>query len=421
MISNSRLTRVARLTTLAVALASASPVHASQQALVELFKLLRDKGSLSEAEYGMLLKAAEADAAQVGVAAAPVAASAAPPATSAAQPAPAAPAKNAWTNTIALKGDLRTRYDYMDRDQNGATAAPSRGRGRLRYRLGVVANPAANIEVGAGIISGTGDQRSANQTFDQAFSGKQLNLDYAYMQYGFGHGVTAIAGKFAAKNYLWSPTDMMWDTDINPEGASVKYAGSNAIGAFYAQGGLWVLSDSKADSNDAYLGYGQLGQGWKSGDWFGTVAATTYVFSHIKQLNIAFHRGGNTDTHMNSFNLAGEVGTKLGGGTASLVGEFIDNYETTSSQDLAWSLGTKYQWQNWTMKYLYVDLDANAVPDFLPDSDRFEGDTGVRGHEFEIQYEIIKHIVLGLDYYRVKSDGTHVDENRVQADITVKF
>lgn len=50
------------------------------------------------------------------------------------------------------------------------------------------------------------------------------------------------------------------------------------------------------------------------------------------------------------------------------------------------------------MKYLYADLDANAVPDFLPDSDRFEGDTGVHGHEFEIQYEVIKHIVLSLDY-----------------------
>ncbi len=420
MIPNSRLTRIARLTTLGLALASAAPVHASQQALMELFKLLRDKGSLSEAEYGLLLKAAEADEARLATVGTPVAAPSAPAAVGA--PAAAAvavaapPAKNAWTNTIALKGDLRTRYDFTDREGSEA-----RGRGRLRYRLGVIANPATNIEVGAGIASGAGDQRSANQTFDQVFSGKQLSLDYAYMQYGFGHGVTAVAGKFAIKNYLWTPTDVMWDTDINPEGAAVKYTGSNAIGAFYAQGGLWVLSESKPDSNDAYLAYGQLGQGWKSGDWFGTVAATTYVFSNLKNTNSPFHRGGNTDTHMNSFNLATEVGTKLGGGTASLVGEFIDNYETASSQDIAWSVGTKYQWDRWSMKYLYVDLDANAVPDFLPDSDRFEGDTGVHGHEFEIQYEIIKHIVLGLDYYHVQQSATNVDENRLQADISVKF
>ena len=418
MIANSRLTRIARLTTLGLALASAAPVHASQQALMELFKLLRDKGSLSEAEYGLLLKAAEADEAHIAVVGTPVAAPSATtaPGAPAATAAPVAPAKNAWTDTIALKGDLRTRYDFTDRE-----GSESRGRGRLRYRLGVIANPAANIEVGAGIASGSGDQRSANQTFDQVFSGKQLNLDYAYMQYGFGHGVTAVAGKFAIKNYLWTPTDVMWDTDINPEGAAVKYTGSNAIGAFYAQGGLWVLSESKPDSNDAYLAYGQLGQGWKSGDWFGTVAASTYVFSHIKNTNSVFHRGGNTDTHMNSFNLATEVGTKLGGGTASLVGEFIDNYETSSSQDIAWSVGTKYQWNKWSMKYLYVDLDANAVPDFLPDSDRFEGDTGVHGHEFEIQYEIIKHIVLGLDYYHVRQRATKVDENRLQADISVKY
>ena len=418
MIANSRLTRIARLTTLGLALASAAPVHASQQALMELFKLLRDKGSLSEAEYSLLLKAAEADEAHIATAGTPVAAPTATtaPGAPAATAARAAPAKNAWTDTIALKGDLRTRYDFTDRE-----GSESRGRGRLRYRLGVIANPGANIEVGAGIASGSGDPRSANQSFDQVFSGKQLNLDYAYMQYGFGHGVTAVAGKFAIKNYLWTPTDVMWDTDINPEGAAVKYTGSNAIGAFYAQGGLWVLSESKPDSNDAYLAYGQLGQGWKSGDWFGTMAATTYVFSHLKNTNSTFHRGGNTDSHMNSFNLATEVGTKLGGGTASLVGEFIDNYETASSQDIAWSVGTKYQWNKWSMKYLYVDLDANAVPDFLPDSDRFEGDTGVYGHEFEIQYEIIKHIVLGLDYYHVRQTATKVDENRLQADISVKY
>lgn len=422
--------RTAGLMLGAVMSVTAAPVFATNDAMLELIKVLRDQGTISQDAYEAIRLAAMADeeknvasvqkevaskvaAAPVATAGAVAAAASAP---AAAPAAAAAPAKKAWTDTIALKGDLRTRYDYTDREGSEA-----RGRGRLRYRLGVIANPAANIEVGAGLASGTGDQRSTNQTFDQVFSGKQLSLDYAYMQYGFGHGVTAIAGKFSTKNYLWTPTDMMWDSDINPEGVSGKYTGSNAIGAYYAQGGVWVLSESRATSNDAYLVYGQLGQGWKSGDWFGTVAATSYVFSHVKDSNSTFHRGGNTDTHMNSFSLATEVGTRLGPGTASLVGEFIDNYETSSSQDIAWSVGTKYAWDKWSMKYLYVDLDANAVPDFLPDSDRFEGDTGVHGHEFEIQYEIIKHIVLGLDYYRVQQTATNVDEHRVQADISIKF
>jgi hypothetical protein len=410
---------------------SVAPAFASSDAMMDLLKVLRDQGTISQDAYEALRLAAMADEEKnvanvqkevaAKVATAPVAtagavAVAAGSAAPAAAPASSAPAKAAWTDTIALKGDLRTRYDYTDREGN-----ESRGRGRLRYRLGVIANPIANMEVGAGIASGAGDQRSTNQTFDQVFSGKQLNLDYAYMQYGFGHGVTAVAGKFSNKNYLWTPTDMMWDTDINPEGASVKYTDENAIGNFYAQGGVWVLSESKATSNDAYLVYGQIGQGWKSGDWFGTVAATTYVFSHIKDTNSPFHRGGNTDTHMNSFNLAGEFGTKIGPGTASVIGEFVNNYETSSSQDIAWSVGSKYVWDKLTLKYLYVDLDANAVPDFLPDSDRFEGDTGIHGHEFEIQYEIIKHIALGLDYYHVQQNVTNVDENRVQADINVKF
>jgi hypothetical protein len=102
----------------------------------------------------------------------------------------------------------------------------------VRYRLGVIAKLTDGWEIGGGLASGSNDQRSTNQTFDNAFSTKNINLDYGYMQYQFSNGVKAIAGEFGRKNYLWAPTDVMWDSDINPEGLLLNYTGTNGLGGF---------------------------------------------------------------------------------------------------------------------------------------------------------------------------------------------
>ena len=60
-------------------------------------------------------------------------------------------------------------------------------------------------------------------------------------------------------------------------------------------------------------------------------------------------------------------------------------------------MGFKWKYGKWNAKYIYADLEHNAVPDFLPDSDRFNGDTGIKGHEFAIGYK--QASIAGLDFY----------------------
>lgn len=414
--------------------AGALPAQANNQALLDLFALLRDKGTLSAQEYAMLVAAAAADA---GANATPVAAAPTPvsPPAQAPTPAPATPApapalvastvpapaaKDApasWTDTIRLKGDIRTRYEYLkDETREG------RSRGRLRYRLGAIAQPVAHVEVGAGIASGSRDQRSTNQTFDDAFSGKDMNLDYAYMQYAHASGLTAVAGKFPFKNYLWTPSDVMWDTDINPEGLSLAYRGQNALGAYFTSGGVWVLEENRGSSDDPYMIYGQVGQGWSMAGWSATAAVAAYGFMDINFVSdISRHDFRNTDSKLSSVNAALELTHPVGAGELRLLGEFIKNPETTTAQDTAWMLGWRYALGRWNAKYIYADVDLNAVPDFLPDSDRDQGFTGERGHEFELTYEVIKNVTLALDYYHVHDKVLDIDENLMQADVNVKF
>ncbi|MGE0861036.1 MAG: putative porin [Gammaproteobacteria bacterium] len=418
------------LAALSLCAATALPAQANNQALIDLLALLRDKGTLSAQEYAMLVAAAAADAGTPTVATAPSPAPAPAAATSqtAQGPAPkllasttqaptAKDAPTSWTDTIRLKGDIRTRYEYLkDETREG------RSRGRLRYRLGAIAQPVARVEVGAGIASGARDQRSTNQSFDDAFSGKDMNLDYAYMQYAHASGLTGVAGKFPFKNYLWTPSDVMWDTDINPEGLSLTYRGQNALGAYFTSAGVWVLEENRGSSDDPYMVYGQLGQGWSVAGWSGTAAVAGYGFMDINFVSdISRHDGRNTDSKLSSVNLALELTHPVGAGELRLLGEFIKNPETTTAQDTAWMLGWRYALGRWNAKYIYADVDVNAVPDFLPDSDRDQGFTGERGHEFELTYEVIKNVTLALDYYHVHDKVLDIDENLMQADVNVKF
>jgi hypothetical protein len=196
----------------------------------------------------------------------------------------------------------------------------------------------------------------------------------------------------------------------------------NTWGGFFANTGVWVLEEESRSSQDPFMVYGQLGQSWTAGNWFGTVAGAVYSFSNIDYISdITWSEGTNTGSNLGSYNFAAEVGTALGGGEVRLLGEFINNYETDSPEDTAWAVGTKYALDKWGFKYIYADVEANSVPDFLPDSDRFDGLTGIRGHEFELTYELMKNVQVGLDYYLVETIAGNVDQDVLQADLNVKF
>jgi len=70
---------------------------------------------------------------------------------------------------------------------------------------------------------------------------------------------------------------------------------------------------------------------------------------------------------------------------------------------------------------LYADIEHNAVPDFLPDSDRFGGDTGIKGHEVALGYAINKKVSVGIDYYATEDSVTKKAQDLFQLDLTVKF
>jgi hypothetical protein len=78
---------------------------------------------------------------------------------------------------------------------------------------------------------------------------------------------------------------------------------------------------------------------------------------------------------------------------------------------------------NWQFTYNYRNLEKDAWVDWLPDSDFYEGDTGVKGSEFEFTFGLSKNVTFGIDYYSNQPIDNPDKENMslIQTDLVVKF
>jgi len=193
-----------------------------------------------------------------------------------------------WVKTINLKGDLRLRYQLTTKDETGKEIA-DRSRGRLRVRIGMDAKVAEGIKVGIGFASGGDDPRSSNQTLDDGFSSKGFQLDYAYAALKLAKPLTVYGGKFARKKAVWHPSDLLWDSDINVEGASITIE----KGALFLNAGGFILEEGKS-SSDPSLYVVQPGLKAKAGDLSFKVALAYYIFGGVQGRSIDFSSGSNS-------------------------------------------------------------------------------------------------------------------------------
>ncbi|MEC9247827.1 MAG: putative porin [Pseudomonadota bacterium] len=385
-----------------------TPAFGTNGSMMDLLKILRDKGTLTQSEYELLVNASKADEERienVKTEAEPAGAS---------KQMEKAKKTTGWTSKVKIKGDIRLRYEWQDTE-----GSIERNRGRYRARFGIIGRPVDNWETGIGVASGGDDPRSTNETFDDTFETKDARMDYAYLQYKKDN-LMAIGGKFKRKKYLWNATDVMWDGDINPEGFATKYSLKNGLGKLWIGSGILVIDEGGGDADDPYMIYAQVGQNFKRGNMYGKIAAQYHTFGEF-EIGEEHSAGTNTDDNLGTLGFSWELGTKIGRGKVALIGDYFNNIETSTNEDSAYAVG--FNWKNgpWKAKYVYAKVDHNAVPDFLPDSDRFNGNTGIKGHEFEVGYKINKKTSLGLDFYATEDDDTGVEQEVLQLDVKVKF
>jgi len=329
-----------------------------------------------------------------------------------------------WVKNTKLKGDYRLRYQ-LDKDKG----QEEWNRMRIRARIGLEAKVNDKVATGVGIATGkAGDPRSTNITIgnDPAASNtpasyKSIILNYAYARYLPFDGLMFVGGKF--DNNLWQPSDLLWDGDLNPEGAglNLKYELNPEFELFLNNQFFWLRNDTRVDKQPMMFAE-QPGFKWKISDEMSLKSALAlYEFAGVKG-TAKFATYDSTNTLLNnnylynynsvnpSFELAFNEPFWGLVPQASIFGDYVYNYSgrVHSSRD-GFDSGVKFGdkkldgWGQWQAKILYSKLGRDAWLDIFPDSDRYNGKTNMKSFETEFNYGLGKNTSLGIDYYYSQS------------------
>ncbi len=220
---------------------------------------------------------------------------------------------------FTFSGDLRTRYEPFF--GGGANTAPApQDRHRERYRLRFNANAKFNDEISGGfsLASGdTGDPISTNSTEGFFLTRKAFAVDRAFINYrpkGF-KPFSVTAGKFA---YTWQRTELTWDNDVNPEGASEQVMWDwkdkrlSHFGVVAFQVPLFEVSGGP----DTAMYGGQIQTGWKLGDRTKVAANVAfYNFTNADRIAQNQNNGNGFPTNGLSTGLGGTFGFGGSGNT----------------------------------------------------------------------------------------------------------
>jgi hypothetical protein len=353
--------------------------------------------------------------------------------------------KLAWAAKTQFKGDVRFRQETVKND--GVPNSKDQDRQRIRARLGAYTEINPQVDTGIRIATGSSDDaRSTNQDLNNYFDKKQIWLDQGYVDYHPDaiKNLHLIAGKM---NQPWvSMGDIIWDSDINPEGLAVTYKYPlNGSTELFGSAGHYTLKDNVDGEgvqfkHDLRLYAGQLGGRFALTDSLKlTLGGSLYSYDNDKDsacpttgtvtAPCALAVNGNSPNE--TFKLYegfGQLDIANLPVPLSIYGQYVNNKYSSNDQDTGWLAGVKTKVYGFGIDYNYRDVQRNAVVGAFTDSDFANGYTGSRGRKLKVSYELDKNFTLGATYFMANSDYTNAslkktdsDINTLQLDAEAKF
>lgn len=361
------------------------------------------------------------------------------------------------------KGDIRYRYQSDLTEFPTVTGEHSRDRHRSRVRLGVT--PWINEELSGGIQLSTGsatETTSRNQTFSGQFLANSVYLneyfiDYHPVAYGLDSQINFILGKRAVASTLIVINDLVWDSDLTFEGATIQYGkdadgkekeGVSAVAGYYLlqefSGVQTVLTTPPAgQEKNAILLVGQTAYTGEFSNLNYKVGAGYYNYSNFGYQIPATNSPAPNYTGKD-FNIIELFGTLDGQVTELLPWKLsaqyafnTANHTTNSNIDdakrnsylIEAKIGDAKQVGQWSVNADYVRIERDALT-ILTDSDRNMGTaTNLAGFKFAGNYHLTQNLMLGLTWFQfntIDDKATVTDESAptrriIMADAVVKF
>lgn len=379
-----------------------------------------------------------------------------------------------------ISGDVRLRHQYEVQAPETATgtAAVSNERTRERFRFRLNGDIALQKGWYTGFALESGQAAdSGNQTFQSANDDYAIFLARAFIGWQVNPNLGFVIGK--QKNPLYT-TDLVWDADINPQGASEIYkAFLNGKDTFEVR----ALQDIMEDRNESTAG--PLGRdAWLFAQqavythWFGTESLNSVIlapgFMKYNQSSIGNVSGSVVGTNgaaiaggainaqnENPFNgstrglsiltFAGEVNWMNVNGAGTSVKLYWDSAYNTEAgtrlrayglspsawdkDALAWLAGVGYGYGtgkvqgDYSIKLDYRQIGLGSVDPNLNDSDFAFGKLNQQGWKLATSYNLADFISLNATYFytqaiqdKLTNAVANLDHSQLlQLDVVLKF
>lgn len=375
-----------------------------------------------------------------------------------------------WLDRISWEGDLRLRFqaDRFEPDNTPAinynaiagtnlqNTQSNEQLWRIRMRLGMLARVTDTI--GIGVRLATGNLQSpvtANQVMGNGSAPYQFLIDRAYFKWDPNDRLSVTAGRIG-NPWFW-PTDLVWDEDLNFEGAalSVKPTLTASTSAFGTVGAFALESGGRTptapNASNKWLYGAQAGVEWQGANALrAKLAGALFEYSDVEgrpnrdplAVNAndwtrpRFRQKGNSvvDLRFDQSTQAifSDYGLASRFRVANLSGEldvgYLDPFHVRVSGDYARNIGfnqseilartglliepkinawqlrltvgsdalrARHDWQAF-VGYRYIERDA--VLDAFADSNFFLGGTDTKGYTAGLLYALDRNVNLRFRY-----------------------
>lgn len=349
-----------------------------------------------------------------------------------------------WWETIKMKGDLRYRHEMVDVEDKDA-----RHRHRIRARIGLTGEVSPYTRVGIQLATGSDDPVSTNQTLDNAFSTKQVGINLAYFEayHNATPGLTITGGKF--KNPFFRPgsSQLIWDSDWNPEGGAATYKRDvDQFSIMLIGSGLWI--DERSSGDDSYIAAGQAVGRFHFNEKKSSIAFGGGYFNYANTegfepfydpddllgnslLPVVDGVGDTTGyvyaTDYDLLELFAEATYTFDNIPVTVMADYVTN-NAADSLGSGWLVGFKAgkakKPGSWEARYTYRNLEKDAVVGIFTHSDFRGGGTDAKGHEIGGAVQLAANTAFKVTCF-INELGLQENETenfkRLQVDLQLKF
>lgn len=361
-------------------------------------------------------------------------------------------------SNLKIFGDMRLRQENF---WKASRTQLDRSRQRFRLRLGIQPQ-LQDITIGFRMASGTGEQVSTNQSFDNLSGQKGLWIDQAYVQWKAREWLKLTGGKM--ENPLWRlySSDLVWDNDFNPEGFAqqMEYQVAERFTPFLNAMQM-VLDEDSTDNRDQWQFATQLGVKVKLFEETKWNVAATWIDNQYENINdfgqtttgvtnegntrsIASASAISTGTQFTQLHITNELATRVGPWPVSLQLDYNINTDDFTATDERMGFQTGFilnkakNQGSWEAAYFYKYSETDNTIADIADSDWGDGGTNRKGHIGWLAYALRDYMTISAKLFvtevlnPTRAPGINVGTatnpnfvgdniNRFQLDLVVKF